>query len=124
MKKQIAAGALVLTVLSGAAYGFYGHIEHQKQYMLSEEKNLRPAEVLEGEQEGKKGVTFVMNLCVPMPAPAACDKRKFGIFVPYGTEAKGMPYEKRAIDVESVEEARIEAEARADMIENVKRQDQ
>lgn len=123
MKKKLAIASLAIVAITGGTYGIISssHPQHLSQFVLSAENHMRAAEVIEGEQDGKKGVTFAMELCVPMPAPAKCEVRKYGLFVPYGKEAFGMPYSQRPVDIETVEEARLEAEVRADTIENVKK---
>lgn len=122
MKKKIILSAVMAAAVIGGAF-FYLYGASDRQHMLAAESNFRPAEVIPGEQGGKKGVTFVMDLCVPMEKPLKCEVRKYGLFVPYGKEAVGMPYVQRPVDIETVDGARVEAEARADMVENVRHDD-
>lgn len=70
-------------------------------------------------EEAGNGWAFTYDLCVPQVPPNVCQKQRFKLVVPKGTIAEGMPYVQRPIDIETVEQARIEAEARADMIENI-----
>jgi hypothetical protein len=72
-------------------------------------------------EESESGWTFTYDLCVPMPKPIPCVEHEFPLFVPKGTKAIGMSYIQRPVDIQTVEMARIEAEARADVIENVQK---
>ena len=70
-------------------------------------------------EEVKDGWAFTYDLCVPMPYPVPCTMRTFTIAVPKGTKMPNMPNPVRPKDIETLEDARIEAEMKADMIENV-----
>ena len=69
-------------------------------------------------QEVDGGWTFAYDdLCVPAPPPLPCVPAKRTLFITKGYESNILPQSRRLKSVDTVDDAREEAEKVADMVE-------
>lgn len=101
MKKQIAV-ILAGLVVAGGGYG-WDYSQHRHPTTTCTDA----------------GCSFVYNLCVPSPPPLACASHTFTLNETYGEDANFMPYNKRDHNFTTKDELKSEAEARANLIENI-----
>jgi hypothetical protein len=101
MKKHIIAASLLLAVIAGGTL-FY------RQYT-----SVRHPVV----EKGGDGWNFIYDLCIPAPMPMHCVESRRTIYVPKGYTSAILPHPHRMKAVETLADAREEAELVADMVE-------
>lgn len=113
MKKLVKVGAVVAVL--GVGLYFYGPSlspSHKSATWVRSEPVKTCSE---------KGCNFVYTLCVPSLPVGNCDARQFNLSESYGADTSFMPYPTRDHAFTTPEELRSEADARADIIENIHR---
>jgi len=100
IKKAIAATLLTASLAGGGSYyQYYTSVRHPTVEQTDE------------------GWNFTYNLCIPRPIPLKCVPVTRTLPVPKGAESRMLPKPHRLKDIETIDDAREEAEMVADMIE-------
>lgn len=115
MNRKLLIGAVVVVGLAGAG-GYYGHALLSGEHESTAWARPEPKTSCSGQS-----CTFTYRLCKPSLPVGSCEVGTYELSQSMGWETNFMPYPRRDHEFTTTAELRSEADARADLIENIHR---